>query len=124
MPVVMAVDRSPPECATLHGSISPGGEDELEEARGAKGPMREVAMIEASDRKHARDVEQSSDGYCCPTPADPDHADATEVKVNEGKRPTEFELVRPRPNRLGTFGEIVGIEKLPKSNQQAREERT
>src|SRR4051812_21199254 len=122
MPVVMAVDRSPPEGATLHGSISPGGENELEEARGTKGPMREVAMIEASDRKHPRDVEQRSDGHRCPTPADPDHADATEVKVNEGKRPTEFKLVRARTDRLGTFGKIVGIEELPKSNQQAREE--
>ena len=53
MQMMVAVLGRPPQHALLHGALREEGEDELEDAAGRIGAVREVAVIAGADREDA-----------------------------------------------------------------------
>ena len=97
MLVMMAMSGCPPERASLHGGVSPDRENELHEAGSPKGAMREVAMVEARDRKHADKVEKGCGTNREPAPTDEEDEQAAHVKKqvgSESRRVKTIGLIR------------------------------
>lgn len=111
--MMMAMHSRPPECAALNREIAPDCEDKLHRTRCAESAVREIPVIETSDRKHPEEVEEHRNRHSRPAPADPDHTDAANVQEREGQAAPPFKLFRPRKNRFGPFGEMIRIEPLP-----------
>jgi len=87
MLVMMAVVGSPPEWAALCGAGAEKGKDELPEAVGRKGLVREIPVIEAGYRKHTEDEEAQGKPGSKRAHADPDNAETRKVQGDEGENP-------------------------------------
>ncbi len=59
--MVVAMMRRPPQRAALHGARPEKGKDKLRGARRLERAMREIAMVESSDREHANAEERDGD---------------------------------------------------------------
>ena len=81
--VVVTVMGSPPQRATLDRAVADAGEHELEEATGAVGAVRQVAVVKTGDGEHAHGVERHRHPHGGPAPADPDHGEAGKVDADE-----------------------------------------
>ncbi len=57
MLMVVTMMVCPPECTALHGGAAPKRKQQLAEARCAVGLVREIAVINARDRGHAKEIQ-------------------------------------------------------------------
>jgi hypothetical protein len=71
VPVMMAVVRCPPDWTLLGCGRSKHSEEELNEAAGIVGPMREISVIDACDGEHPNNVEEEADTKGYPAYSDP-----------------------------------------------------
>jgi len=82
--VMVPMVCGPPDRAALHGRCTQQGKQELGDARGLEGAMREVAVIEARNGEHAHEVERKGDGYGDAAGAHPEHGQASKMHAHDG----------------------------------------
>ena len=81
--VMMAMMRSPPHGAALHGRGAEHAEDELPDTRGLERAVREVAVVERGDGEHAQAVQHDGGDHRDRTPAHPDDGEADGMHEDE-----------------------------------------
>jgi hypothetical protein len=79
MAVVFTVVSGPPQRPFLQRQASQQSTYELKPAGCLKRSMRKIAVIEAGDRKHPREVHRDRDRHSDWTPSHPDDAEAHQM---------------------------------------------
>ena len=110
--VVMAMMIGPPERTALHGGAGEDREEKLTHARSAVGFVREIAVMDASNRKHADEVERDRGPHCKGARADPDYTETAGVEEDEGHHAHPIDAIGFVAHFLGTFGAVIGVDPL------------
>jgi len=99
--VMVAMVGGPPKRAALDSGSRPEGEEELAEAGSAVGFVGKIAVQNSGDGEHADDVEGERHPDDEPAPADPDHAQATEMEDDKWNAAHEIDAIGLGANDLG-----------------------
>jgi len=87
---VLAVMGGPPERATLQGAVADKREEELCPARGAKGAMREIAVVKTGYREHAYGIRGGGNCQRGRAETDPECTKAGQVNQAKGQSAEPF----------------------------------
>jgi len=123
--VVVTMMRRPPERPALHRRRADDAKDELPHPRGLEGTVREVAVIEPGDGKHAHDIGEHGhhDGHGAPT--DPDHGQTGGMDGDEGNDSGPLDPVRNLGQRrpVRRSNQRAGIEPVDEGAAQSAPKR-
>jgi len=88
--VVLAVMGGPPQWTTLQGAVADKREEELCPARGAKGAMREIAVVKTGYREHAYGIRGGGNRQRGRAETDPECTKAGQVNQAKGQSAEPF----------------------------------
>jgi hypothetical protein len=83
--MVVSMVGSPPDRALLSGGRSEKCQDKLKETTCLIRPVREIAVVDPGDCKHAEHVQRHTYRECCPTKSDNEYQQASEMDRPEGR---------------------------------------
>ena len=73
--------------------------------------MTEIAVIDASDKKHPHQIEKCANQHCHGTPSRPDHAETTEMEDDEGDGFSPLEALRECPRGFCAKRKVIRVNK-------------
>src|SRR5450432_1748504 len=90
--MVVAMVCRPPNGPALHGRGAQQSEDELPDARSLEGAVRKIAMLEARDGEHPKEIEHHRDGQRHPAETHPDYRKAGGMHQKERQHPRPIDV--------------------------------
>ncbi len=93
--VVMPVLGRPPQDALLPRALGQGRQQELIDAAGRVGPVREITVVAPGHREHAHPVERHPQGHGLPGDPRPDGGETGQVDQDEGDGRRVDDIVVP-----------------------------